>query len=330
MRLTLVLVFFSSVSLCGCLSTVRVKSGPAGATSNSQKYDNVPGIPFYTKTAMCKQETVWTEPVYTLALKRTTTFKFVDEAKAKAAGSKLPAPVVRTTRKVLSLSQFHPTNQDLQTLLSLLNKSATSADPDVDIPQIDAAWDALNAHPDYVPLSISEDQIAQSPNAILIAKTSAPEAVVDYATAYYFNAPRPWVGSSQIDEKLAADGTLTEGSAQVQSQTLSTILTAVTSIFTSVLSKVPSFGIVAQPPDATTTTDQYELTVQKDLYQHLHSRYVIFAKPCPIELVTTSYALTISAATQAPASKDDPNTVKVSGTITLPKSQPATPVSAPK
>ena len=330
MRLALVVVLLSSVGLCGCLSTVRIKSGPTGATSNSQNYDNVPGIPFYTKIAMCKEETVWTEPVYTLTLKRTTTFKFVDEAKAKAAGAKLPAPVVRTTRKVLSLSQFQPTNQDLQTLLSVLNKSDTAADPDADIPQIDAAWDALNAHPDYVPLSIPEDEIAQSPNAMLMSKTSAPEAVVDYATAYYLNAPRPWVGSSQIDEKLAADGTLSEGSVQVQSQTLSTILTAVTSIFTAVLSKVPAIGVVAQPDNATTTTDHYELTVQKDLYQHTHSRYVSFAKPCPIELVTSNYALTITAATQAPAAKDDPNTVKVSGTITLPKPQPATPAPAPK
>jgi hypothetical protein len=169
MRLALALVFFSSLGLCGCLSTVRVKSGPTGATANSQKYDNVPGIPFYTKIAMCKEETVWTE--------------------------------------------FQPTNQDLQTLLSLLNKSDAAADPDVDIPKIDAAWDALNAHPDYVPLSIPEDQIAQSSNAMLVSNTSAPEAVVDYANAYYLNAPRPWVGSSQIDEKLNTDGTLTEGSA---------------------------------------------------------------------------------------------------------------------
>lgn len=330
MRPALAVVLFSSVGLCGCLSTVRVKSGPSGATSSTQKYDNVPGIPFYTKIAMCKEESVWAEPVYILTLKRTTTFKFVDEAKAKVAGAKLPAPVVRTKRKVLSLSQFQPTNQDLQTLLSLLNKSDTNADPDVDIPQIDADWDALNAHPDYVPLSIPEDQIAQSPNAMLVSKTSSPEAVVDYAKAYYLNAPRPWVGSSQVDEKLAADGTLTEGSAQVQSQTLSTILTAVTSIFTAVLSKVPAFGILAPPPEATTATDQFELTVQKDLYQHTHARYVSFAKPCPIELVTSNYALTITAVTQAPASKDDPNTVKVSGTITLPKSQPSTSTPAPK
>ena len=289
----------------------------------------MPGIPFYTKIAMCKEESIWAEPVYTLTLKRTTTFKFVDEAKAKAAGAKLPAPVVRTRRKLLSLSQFQPTNQDLQTLLSLLNKSDTNADPDTDIPQIDAAWDALNAHPDYVPLSISEDQIAQSPNALLMSKTSAPEAVVDYATAYYLNAPRPWVGTSQVDEKLAADGTLAEGSVQVQGQTLSTILTAVTSILTAVLSKVPAIGFVPETADATTTSDQYELTVQKDLYQHTHARYVSFAKPCPIELVTTSYALTITAATQSPASKDDPNTVKVSGTIILPKSQPSTPPAPP-
>ena len=169
----------------------------------------------------------------------------------------------------------------------------------------------------------------ESPNAMLVSKTSAPEAVVDYAKAYYLNAPRPVGGQFAGRRKVGRRRDTDRGLGTGTEPTLSTILTAVTSIFTAVLSKVPAFGILAPPPEATTATDQFELTVQKDLYQHTHARYVSFAKPCPIELVTSNYALTITAVTQAPASKDDPNTVKVSGTITLPKSQPSTSTPAP-
>jgi hypothetical protein len=332
MRLVAAFVLLSSLGLSGCLSTVRVKAGPTGATSDTQKYDNVPGIPFYNKIAMCKEETVWAEPAYTLTLKKTTTYKFVDEAKAKAAGAKLPDPFTRSATKVLSLSQFQPSNSDLQSLLSTLNKTVALAEPD--ITEVDTDWTALNAKPDYVPLSIPEDEIGKSHDAMLIAETSASEMLVDYSKTYYLNAPRPWVGTSQVDEKLGPDGTLTEGSAQVQGQTLSTVLTAVTSVLSGVVSKLPALGAPGQPttppPDATQVTVVFELTVKKDIYQHTHTRYINFANPCPVEIVNSGYALTISSSNQAPPSKTDANTVTVNGTITLPKAAASVPAPAPK
>ena len=200
-----------SVLLTGCLSTVRISRE---TDSTNHKYGPVPGIPFYLKTAKCKQETTWLEPVYTLTLKKTTTYKFLDEEAAKKAGAKLPAPEVRVASKVLALSQFQPSNTSLQKLLALLAKPNLS---DPDRIEIEASWAAVVAVPDYVPLSQEEDALIKAGiNIIKISNTSSPEAIVDYAQVYYYNAPRPWVGTSQVDAKLASDGTLTEGSAQVQ------------------------------------------------------------------------------------------------------------------
>lgn len=274
------------------------------------------------------------EPVYTLALKKTTTYKFIDEDAAKKAGTKLPPPEERVATKVLSLSQFQPTNTSLQQLLALLAKPDAS---DADRAHIESAWGELSKAADYLPLGKSEDLLISSgTNVMTISNTASPEAIVDYARVYYYNAPRPWIGTSQVDAKLAADGTLTEGSAQVQSQTLSTVLTTVTSLFSTVFSKVPQFGIVPTAPTNITTTVQYDLSVQKESYQHTHTRYDKFANPCPpaSPAVTTDYALTITVPGQPSSSaltaKDDSSTVKVTGTVTLPKTSPATPTVQPK
>jgi len=316
----LVVLTLTCLVLSGCLSTVRIKRDPITGTSTNKQ--DVAGIPFYVKTAKCKQESTWIEPVYTLTLKKTTTYKFLNDAEAKKVDAKLPAPEVRTASKVLSKSQFQPsTNAPLQTLLALLNKPNTSAP---DIIAIENAWALIIAKDDYIPLSTSEDDLIKAGKEVIeTANTSTPEVVVDYKTVYYYNAPRPWVGTSQVDAKLAADGTLTEGSAQVQGQTLSTILTAVTSVFSTVVSKIPSFGPGA-PPDATSTTTQYDLTVQKEAYQHTHTRYGDFSNPCAPAPggVLDNYALTITLPNQPSSAKDDSSTVKVSGTVTLPKASP--------
>lgn len=315
------------ILLTGCLSTVRIKRDPSSASAHDG--GEVPGIPFYIKTAKCKQETTWIEPVYTLTLKKTTTYKFLDEDAAKKAGAKLPATDLRVSSKVLGLSQFQPGNAPLQTLLALLAKPNIS---DPDRIQIEASWTTIAASPDYLPMNTNEDAlIAAGTNVIKISNTASPEAIVDYSRTYYYNAPRPWVGSSQVDAKLAADGTLTEGSAQVQGQTLSTILTAVTSVLSAVVSNIPKFGPPV-PPDATSTITTYELSVQKEAFQHTHTRNVPFEAPCkPASSgVTTDYALTIASSTQPSAAKDDGNTVKVNGTVTLPKASPTPDTTKPK
>jgi hypothetical protein len=320
MRLAFASVLLGAFVMSGCLSTVRVKRDPLQMTENAKKNTNVSGVPFYVKVAKCKQETSWLQPFYTLTLKKTSIFKFVDEkaAKAKNPAAKPPESVVRfTVTKVLSLSQFGST--DVRNLKAMLSKPGP-ADP-AQAKAIEDAWKKISDLADYLPLAITEDTLVSSSDATLATNTAVAEAVVDYSRVYYYNAPRPWVGTSQLDAKLASDGTLTEASAQVQGQTLSTILSALP--ISALITKAAGAGAVAAevpPPEAIEETFQYELTIVEDGYTHTHDRYVDFVLPCQIakDGVKSDFALTIQASGQSTGKKDDGNTVKVNGSIVLP------------
>src|SRR5208337_881387 len=119
MRGVLSTILIGSAVMCGCLSTVRINKAP---TSDALRITNLKGIPFYIKVAKCKQETSWLQPVYTLTLKKITTYRFVDEKAAKTANpnAKPPDPVVHTATKTLSLPQFN--SDDVRTLRGLLGK----------------------------------------------------------------------------------------------------------------------------------------------------------------------------------------------------------------
>jgi len=96
-----------------------------------------------------------------------------------------------------------------------------------------------------------------------------------------------------------------------------------------VIGKIPSFE--TKPPDATSSITQYDLTLQKEAYQHTHSAYVSFTTPCAVASggVLSGYALTITVPNQPSSTKDDSNAVKINGTVTLPKATSSTP-AAPK
>ena len=321
MRSTLGLLLLGTILMGGCLSTIRVRRDPLPMTDKERNSTKLSGVPFYVKVAQCKQETSWLELFYTLTLKKTSTFSFVDEkaAKAKDPSAKPPAPVVRfTVTKVLSLSQFN--SSDVRLLKAMLTKPGP-ADP-LQARAIEGAWKKISDVPDYLPLAMGEDALVNSPEVVQSTNTATPEAVVDYSRVYYYNAPRPWIGTSQLGAKLASDGSLTEASAQVQGQTMSTILSALP--ISTLLTKAAGAGAAAAaapPAEAVQETFQYEMTTVEDGYIHTHSRYTQYALPCPVAAggVKTDYALTIQSSAQA-GKKDESNTVKVNGTIVLPAS----------
>jgi hypothetical protein len=317
MRGFLSTVVIGSVVMCGCQSAVRISRAP---TTDALSTKAVEGVPFYIKVAKCKQETSWLQPVYTLTLKKTTTYRFVDEQAAKTANptAKPPDPVVHTASKTLSLSQFN--TQDVRILRALLSKAGDATPGDVK--DIEEKWNVVAVWPDYVAVPVNEDTLINSKDVFEVSNTSMPEAIVDYGTTYYYNSKRPWAGSSQIGAKLAADGTLTEGSAQVESKTLSTILAALP--ISALLTKAVGAGVAALgklPPELTRATTQYELMITEAGYTHTHSRYSDFTLPCTVDAngVTKDYALAIQSSAQGAAKKDDSNTVKVDGAIVLPK-----------
>jgi len=65
---------------------------------------------------------------------------------------------------------------------------------------------------------------------VRVANTAAIVPVVDYTHVYYLNSRSPWTGTSQVSAKVADDGTLSEGSGQVDDETWSTILSTVSSL----------------------------------------------------------------------------------------------------
>src|SRR5580765_8955408 len=107
------------LNLGGCFKTLNIKrQAPQGSgdtaqqppaksntSSKSSRPKDVPGIPFFVKSAVCKQETTWLQPVYVVTLTMTTYFK----APPGAAGEKPspPPPQVSVQTMILSRSQLN-------------------------------------------------------------------------------------------------------------------------------------------------------------------------------------------------------------------------------
>jgi hypothetical protein len=299
MALRLVLVAGLSLMLFGCFSSVRVQRSASLA-------DEPHGIPFYAKTGMCKQQTVWLEPQYI----------FMYEAKM---GNDTFGPV----DKVLNREQYLKV-QDF-----------------IAAPKSPQDWKAIIfALPG--PETINESDAEQikkeeaSGNWIRASNTGTVEAVVDYGNVFYLNSARPLAGSTQVSAKLAADGTLTEASAQVQDQTLQTIASTISSLVGSASTAAKILGLEAQV--------EYKLTVKTKVYSHAHVQYVEVKNNEKISAATpincnavnsgvfggsfTVAEVPDSAGAKPPSDKE--NTVTISGSIVLPKAQaPATPAPSP-
>jgi hypothetical protein len=327
MRMPIGLIAVLCIFMTGCLSTVRIKRDPLNLSEQDKNQTDVQGIPFYTKTAHCKQETTWVQPFYTLTLKTTTKAAFVNEEAANAANNlaeatkkpktNLPEPTVLTKNKVLSLSDY--TKDPVLKLRACLAKISNVTQCDVE-----QLWNEIAKLLTYVPLEVTEEDLVKPELgfAVKVANSSSPELFVDYSRVYYYNSPRPWVGSSQLTAKLAADGTLSEGSAQITSQTLSTFVPVSAAL--SAITKIPSEKAApafAATPYAMEQQVHYELTIKEDAYKHTHSKSVSLSTPCPVEAdgVKKDYALTITLSGEKEEKKDDGNTVKVSGSVVLPK-----------
>jgi hypothetical protein len=287
------------ISLAGCMSSARVYR------SNSL---NAPphGIPFYSKTAICKQETIWLEPQYTLTF-------------SMKSGAQAYGPI----QKVLSRKEYlQPFVQDF-----------------VLHPRQDV-WEK-SILPLPVPTLFNEGNgeaerqiicLEHSGNWARISNTGTLEAVVDYSNVFYLNSARPLAGQTQVDAKLASDGTLTEGSAQLQDQTLATIASSISSLVGDATNVMKIVGLEASP--------EFRVSISTKIYKHSHVRYVGDAgKPAtagscladPNGVFGPSY--TVTEATDAsggkPAGADKDNTISISGSIVLPKQAAPLATSAP-
>jgi hypothetical protein len=292
-RLATAVIFCFCVTLAGCMSSVRV------SRTTTLSDPNPKGIPFYAKTGVCKQETDWLKPQYTLTCEM-------------KPGKCSDGPA----EKVLTRQEFIH-----EPVVSFINSPANPA-----------VWRTILMMPAPDPGEENiEDKVKQG-NWVRVSNTGAVEAVVDYTNVFYLNSGRPLAGTTQVDAKLAADGTLTEASAQVQDQTLATIASTISSLVSSA-STVATLGVKGafpvNPPPVVT------VTVKTKTYKHTHWQYQALGTsnaPSTCNAVAGGVfegSFTVTEATDSaktPTDKD--NTISVSGSIVLPKTT-TTPSSPP-
>jgi hypothetical protein len=250
-------VLLLSLSSIGCGVALRVNHRPAGTTGTPT---SVPGVPFYPKRARCRQEVVWVEPIYTLTLVALLPDK-------NGALQSHPRGVV-----VLSRSNFE--SQEVVDFMKVLNNRPT------DEGTVLTYWQKVVARADANVLSRDFSSLAVA-DRILAGRSAAPAVYVDYADQYYVNAKLPVAGSANVDAKVAADGSLSEASGQVQTQTLQTILSAlpVSSVITGGL------GLGGKSIAATGEIEAFQLTIAISGYRHTLARFVDYpssSAPCPV------------------------------------------------
>lgn len=199
-------------------------------TSNppTAKMTQLEGIPFFPKKAVCNRETVWLEPQYTLT--------FTVEADG--------APPLTHTLIVSRSGYEAPDTKSLLQVLSGMNKEykLTEIYPYHCPARLGKQWDQLsgeiNNNKDYqAQTGLDEDaskmqraEQAEHRNVFLVANKADPGTAPDYSRQGYLNALSPWNGTSQISAKIAADGTLSEASAQRDTETLNTIVTGLAAL----------------------------------------------------------------------------------------------------
>jgi hypothetical protein len=345
--------FHMAALLAACLSlltagcghpTVNVtaaESAPAlkALTAEPKPLD---GIPFYVKRGMCKRETVWAEPRYTLQL------AILESGKPYA------------TRSITYPHSFQQT-EELKTLVAKLNllaappkgtDSATLCNPVIEAAR---EWkEADEKESKIISCDVAPRQSGCEPltaaeangDLLRISNTANIVAEVDYEHVYYMNTKTPWIGNASVNTELNTDGTLSKGNAQVTDSTWSTILSAVSSLGGNVATlgsaqiaataserdagnkevavpnQVPKEAVCEAPPGWPVPSADvvYRLTSSTEIYLHDHvlEDTDIGVSCKPSEGGVTEGNITITKLDSAKA-KDDSGAIKVSGTVTMPK-----------
>jgi hypothetical protein len=205
---------------------------------------------------------------------------------------------------------------------------------DKEIADIEDKWDAVVklAPPD--PFTVDENKLNTSERVVKVANSTAPKVYVDYSTVYYYNVGKPLAGTAQASLKLASDGTMTEGSAQVESKTLQTFLDLlpVKDVLTAAAKSAGGFALTETgTPKAVPTTVKYELAAEVKTFKHTHSEFVkrdsksktAAPQVCepPSDDVLAGNMLVEEVSEPKKKADDSEQTISVSGSIQLPKAK---------
>jgi hypothetical protein len=221
--------------VCGCHKTVMVlgpSALPAALAPNASEADKVaaakkelPGIPFYNHYGVCTKETVWLEPQTTLSLTVTADGgKPVTQAitlNNQAFHDPTPTPERNANSLVTALNEAQGKHQ-----LENTGKFCPA--------EVAKYWGAVRDAYKVTPIKeISSNAIQTGENdktLVRVSNTADIGTAVDYSRVYYLNARSPLIGTGTVDAKLNPDGTLGEGSASVDDETLGDVLSAAATV----------------------------------------------------------------------------------------------------
>lgn len=229
-----------------------------------------------------------------------------------------------------------------------------------------AVRDAYKVQP--VDETSASDITADEANRVLVRVLNTADigTAVDYSRVYYLNRKSPLIGTGAVDVKLNPDGTLGEGSASVDDETLGDVLTAAATVGSGGLtawstvaaaaitgtatvkaavagantSGTPTEllkGLTPKPPACQAKDGwpevkhsvTYSLTVAPGGFKHDHKKVAPLEKEPNGECVASDVVIggSYTVTPVGDDSKSDKNAIGVSGTITLPKAKDS---AAPK
>lgn len=294
-----------SLLFCSC-SVYHVQRGE----------EKVPGLPFYTKIGVCRHQVVWAAPVYTLNLKSVTTVVSTGKEEVADLGT-----------INISRSTYANVNQQNCPINQLKIDVATG----IPVP----TWKKLIENKcAFDPLVHGIEDI--NGDIVLVSNTNTLQPQVDYRNVYYINAQHPFSGSAKVDAKLNADGSLSEGNAEVDDRTFEAVVSLLSAPFgggaasttttpaaTTALAEAASKSSVA-----TITTYRLDVTSSALLYTLFRSEGPIDPngaatcqpRPKP-DIDDPSYNRMISLVPADATAKAAKNTVKISGEVKLPDKQ---------
>ena len=358
------------LQLCGCRKTVMVfgpsalpAAVPPDATEDAKATaakKELPGIPFYNHYGVCTKETLWLEPQTTLTLTVT------------ADGGK---PVTQSiTLNNLAFHDPKPTqDHDANSLVTSLKgaqgehtNGITDQNKKLCPANVAEHWGAVRDAYKVTPIDeTSADSIKADEATRILARVSNTADIgtaVDYSRVYYLNAKSPLIGTGTVDAKLNPDGTLGEGSASVDDQTLGDVLTAVATLGSGGLTawstvaaaritgaatvQAAGGGTTSVSPDIVTKDKsskppaceardgwpevkdkvKYEFTVTPGGFKHDHKKVTPLEKEPGGECVASDVVIggSYTVTPVGDDNKPDKNAIGVSGTITLPKAKDST------
>lgn len=196
-----IIVFLILPLFASCIDVVRVRE--ASDANGKTSYNDIGGVPFYTKVAQFTQKTVYdvTWLKVTLSIEK----QLIPKPGASQSADKIPA---QTFEKNICIADQEKLNEIKEYIVEAQNENKDMSS------EILKAFEALPKrsfadHKQYIE-SCKMPPISQNiVERTLIANTDHP---------YYLNAPLPWFGNGSLTQKLGEDGTLTEATASADTK----------------------------------------------------------------------------------------------------------------